>query len=295
MPCTGQQLQSLLAEGPLAGREVTAVPIEHSDDELLAVRLDPSELLDAHQAAKAVLDRSGRWPVATLTWGGDVSDVLRTGFNQVGTVADVLARDSVRVETARDALERGLLDSGLSPQDWADVQRRAAERAVGSAPPTDEILAGVGSEPTERDFEQWMLEWERANGAPDTDPGGTQEWFDPPARDCWLAFPPTDTGEDVLAYLPFWAEENVVGATPEVLIAFLRSWREQFGAELVAHWGTMLQFVVSNPPTTFDEAWTLAWDHHRVAPCTNILPGIHVREAARSLVGADRWFLHERP
>ena len=80
-----------------------------------------------------------------------------------------------------------------------------------------------------------------------------------------------------------------------LLIALLRSWRERFGAELVAHWGNMLQLVVEHPPTDADTAWELAWEQTLVAPCTIWLPGTPLREYARSLIGANRWFLHERP
>lgn len=57
----------------------------------------------------------------------------------------------------------------------------------------------------------------------------------------------------------------------------------------------MLQFVAAKPPTTLDEAFELAAQHVRVAPCTTMLPGEGVRQLARHLWGGGKWFLHERP
>jgi len=57
----------------------------------------------------------------------------------------------------------------------------------------------------------------------------------------------------------------------------------------------MLEFVVNRPPRSLDEAWALAREQELVAPCTTALPGITLREHARSLVDRDTWFIHERP
>jgi hypothetical protein len=38
----------------------------------------------------------------------------------------------------------------------------------------------------------------------------------------------------------------------------LRSWRERYGAELVASWGTMLQLSVNAPPADLQDAFELA-------------------------------------
>lgn len=79
------------------------------------------------------------------------------------------------------------------------------------------------------------------------------------------------------------------------LAAVLRSWGKRFGAEIVAAWGTMLQFVVARPPVTLDEALDLAFEHDRVAPSTLPLPGVAIRDHARALLHRDTWFLHDRP
>jgi hypothetical protein len=57
----------------------------------------------------------------------------------------------------------------------------------------------------------------------------------------------------------------------------------------------MLQCLVSRPPQTVQDAWTVAREHDLAGECTLALPGIRLRDYARALIGWDRWFLHERP
>jgi hypothetical protein len=78
-------------------------------------------------------------------------------------------------------------------------------------------------------------------------------------------------------------------------VALARRWNQQFGAELVAHYGTVLQFRVLRPPATLQQALRLAWEQQTVAECTTITRGVPLFEHARVLVGRDQWFLHERP
>ena len=92
-----------------------------------------------------------------------------------------------------------------------------------------------------------------------------------------------------MAYFDFF------GTAPEVMVAAQRRWEEQFGAELVASYGTMLQYFVRRAPTTLKQALRLAWEQERLAECTTITRGVSLLHHARVLVGRDRWFLHERP
>jgi hypothetical protein len=88
-------------------------------------------------------------------------------------------------------------------------------------------------------------------------------------------------------------DQIILSLKVEGSIAF-KAW-QAYGAELVAHFGTMLQFVVSRPPQTLDQAFALAVQQNAVAPCTLALPGVSLREHVRALMCVDKWFLHERP
>ena len=67
----------------------------------------------------------------------------------------------------------------------------------------------------------------------------------------------------------------------------LKKWHEQYEAELVCHFGTMLNFIVAKPPNTSESAFELAWEQMVIAECTIILPGVSLRDHARSLLVAD--------
>jgi hypothetical protein len=177
------------------------------------------------------------------------------------------------------------------------------------APMREEVLAALrdpdreryrwsasDGSPSENDLEYWLLaREERVTPAPAPENGDYDDWFIPTGRESHLLFLPTPQGPESLAYLDFYAiEHGVMGVTAERLIAVLSLWEERYGAELVANWGTMLQFVVSRPPATLDEAWELAVDIDLIAPSGNAAT-VHVRDTARFLWRRHTWFAHCRP
>jgi hypothetical protein len=119
------------------------------------------------------------------------------------------------------------------------------------------------------------------------------EWFEPTDMDVAVILLPTPHGWHAPAYLSFFGAEGPGGA--EKLVAILRLWHDRHGAELLAHYGTMLEFVVDRPPQTIDEAWQLAREQVLIAPCTTAPRGVPLRQHARALIGRSTWFLHERP
>jgi hypothetical protein len=104
---------------------------------------------------------------------------------------------------------------------------------------------------------------------------------------------PTAHSWEVHAYTDFYGASHPYGH--EALVRISREWSERFGAELVASWGTMLEFRVTRPPTDIATAYDLALQHSAVAPYTLVGPGVSVREHARALLHREWWLLHERP
>jgi hypothetical protein len=88
---------------------------------------------------------------------------------------------------------------------------------------------------------------------------------------------------------------SLYGINQIPVIAAAQSWHNSFGAEPVALWGTMVQFLVASPPADRELCWRTAVDHDRLGPDTLGGPGITVREHARALRVLNRWFLHARP
>jgi hypothetical protein len=81
----------------------------------------------------------------------------------------------------------------------------------------------------------------------------------------------------------------------EALVRVMRDWWERFGAELVASWGTELQFNVDRPPSDVETAYGLEREQVAVAAYTVAGPCVSVRQHARALLHRHDWYLHEKP
>jgi hypothetical protein len=64
---------------------------------------------------------------------------------------------------------------------------------------------------------------------------------------------------------------------------------------MVASWGTMLQLKVNAPPADLEDAFELSVEQWIAAPPTLALPGVTIRDHARTLWNRPEWFLHDRP
>ena len=122
---------------------------------------------------------------------------------------------------------------------------------------------------------------------------GELGWFDPSDQPLALALLPITACWEIPAFLEFYGSEGVDGAAR--LMARLRSWKDRFGAEIVAHYGTTLEFAVPFPPPTYADALELAEAQIEIAECTTALSGLSVEDLAHLLVNRSTWFLHERP
>jgi hypothetical protein len=189
-----------------------------------------------------------------------------------------------------------------------DWQLDSTRTRCGVAPAQEKVLAALrdpdrkryrwsasDGSPSEHDLEYWLFDWEeRETPTPAPEMVDHDDWFVAPELESHLLFLPTPRGPESLAYVDFYAiEQGVSRVTAERLIAVLTLWEGRYGAELVADWGTMLQFVVSRPPDTLDEAWELAVDLDLIGPSGKAW--VHVRDGARYLWRRPTWFVHCRP
>jgi hypothetical protein len=116
---------------------------------------------------------------------------------------------------------------------------------------------------------------------------GTRQWHRPPQMA--LALLPDPRGWLAPAFLSFSSCEDPERAA--ALAAVQRRWEQDHGAELVAHWGTMLQYTVARPPADPAEAYRLAGEHKDIGGSLQM----YRYELALALPGSDAWFLHDRP
>lgn len=303
-----QDLASILAGTLLSEREIAEIPILNSGETAYAIPISSREVESAWRLCRSLMPQMGRWPVATLLWtrgGATWTDQIleqdlfsRFYYQEAPNPVDVSPRtlctlaDAVEVS---DFLERQAAHRSAMVEldDVMEYHLEVTNSRCGVSLDRQAIAsARIHGQPigSELDLERFLLNWEMEQGVSLNPEDARQDWFeqDPTA----LLLLPIAQGWDTLAYLN-WFGTSDVGA--EYYIALGRSWEQRFGAELVAHYGTMLQCLVRRPPETVQEAWTLAYEHYLAGSCTLDLPGIRLRDYARALIGWDRWFLHERP
>jgi Domain of unknown function (DUF4253) len=163
----------------------------------------------------------------------------------------------------------------------------------GRAPDAAEARREVQANDSVYTLDRWLMNWEeRQRHQPSTRNDRYLNWF-------WdggpLVFLPARRSAEVCVYLDFWGEQASPGATPAAIAQIIDYWALQYDAQLIANWGTMLQFVVARPPDNLEQAWQLAVEQDLVAPHTLANPGVSVREHARILIDRPTWFLHSRP
>ena len=273
------------------GTVLDGLPIEEGlGDTWVVTGIEGSQLLPAWQAARTATAETGRWPVLTMAdeqWldaDGEQIEALEHAARTVDpwTVYHWWGSDSLITPEevhlwlpdflGQDAAEQARRDLS-SPQSLVAIERWTWERVVADPATLEQA-------------------WRRA-----TRHVGTGHWFTPldgaqvvllPTSTQWLA--------------PAWL--NYLGATEKAahielgddpgrkgLAAAIRQWEQQWGAELVASWGTMLQFVVGRRPALGEQAWQLALQHLAVGGSLQTPPW----ELALALTRSDAWFLHHRP
>lgn len=247
---------------------------------LLVADVDPGRLLQVWRAARSVVARTGRWPVLTGTGELDAEPSVEevAALEGAGRTVDpwlVYRRWRDEDPIGEDALHLyvpGLFGAGL-------VARAAAELDF---PTTRPVL------------ERWiwqtlLLDPVLAERAHDSAASlvGTRTWFTP-AR-VQLVLLPTPTQWLAPAWVSYFGA--LQRQRTEGLAAAIRQWERLWGAELVACWGTMLQFVVARRPVLDEQAWQLAEQILAVGGSLQMPPW----QLAFALTRSDAWFLHDRP
>lgn len=293
--------QSLLDAAGLGGREAYTQDAAGGGAALL-VDVSPDEMLDAWAAARAAVDRTGRWPVLCSRVSAHDGDLFsRFYFEEGSNGADssptaVLARGEAIDVDARLAELRTRYPDGLA--DWVDEEvelaREATRTDYGDAPAAADIRAAVtGGERVEIAINRYLFGWERTR-EPLTEPDvGVQDWFGSADERVTLVLLPVPQPWAVYAYLN--ALSDSCGYGQDLLVAAARRWYERYGAEPVAAFEVVTWLMVTRPPTDPDDAWRLAAEHDLLAESTLAAPGISLRQHAHLLPHLDRWVLFSGP
>lgn len=261
-------LARLLDGTPLAGSEVLAV--ERAPEVLVVVPTRELPVLEAWRLLRDLVDQTGRWPVA-ITDDGVVDEWLRyTALTELDVPASAwpwntyvddspLLADQLTLQPPLDELVRQDL---TFPTTRPTVDRWTYERLL-----DDPGLRGpwTGSS-------RWV---------------STENWFRP--QRVAYALLPTTSSWQAQGWLRYFGALGLESGRK--LLAAEREWHERWGAELVASWGTILQFVVSRRPTDPEDCWEVAGQLKAVGGSLQM----DRHDLALSLPHGNAWFLHDRP
>jgi Domain of unknown function (DUF4253) len=300
---TIEAISNLLQGSFLEGREIRQLAIDESDQSAFLIQVDRAIALAAWELMRSHLEQTKRYPILTTGWGSDdffarfyYQEEQSLGYLQSTSPAAILA-EAASPDLAGFLESQKGRDAAYFEDAVASCLIETSER-FGLAPDQSQIAALIqnGTIQSRFDIEKWLFDWELQHfsdqaglAAPNT---GYLDWFEPDGQTIPLLLLPIDNGWDALAYL-HWYGACTIGTT--VAINFLKQWHQQYGAELVCHYGTMLQLKVGRLPASPAAAFQLAWEQVAIAPCTIDLPGVSLRDHARALLSTEQWFLHERP
>jgi hypothetical protein len=298
-----QEISSLLKGSFLENRQIKTLAIPQSPQVALTMAISQAESLAAWQLLRSLVSQTQRYPVIIINWSDD--DYFSRFYYQEEQVIGKIVSTSPEaiISQVSDIDIAAFLEQQsqeLFPQYLEDALEYSLElikKQFGTSPKISEVKKLVDNQiiKSELELETWLEQWEREN-FPEAKASNLidtiyLDWFE--HNDSLdLILLPTSNGWESLAYI-HWFGASTVG-TPLVM-ALLKKWYHQYQAELVCHYGTMLQMSVGRSPDNLEEAFNLAWEQFAIAPCTLLLPGVRLREHACALLAVQRWFLHERP
>ena len=305
-----EELCKFLQGTPLAGNKIASVSVGKSQAKMFVIEVK-ADLEKAWTHMHACMEKTGRYPVLTTFWGSidlsceeDVqSEFSRSSFedewkkNRKGDEAE----DIIQAAEALDVLSvlsNQPEDDSVTLEEWVEICEDNTESHFGKVPKIADPLDFIEKNNlhTQKAIEQWFFQWEleHCDDPLSLPEGGLShmDWFDPDDNNNAIVLIPSLNSWEVPAYIN-WYGSGLYSS--EIVVALLRYWKNRYGAELVANYGTMLHLIANNPPKTPEDAFELAWQQQIIAPCTTILPGVSPRDHARALLQTSKWFLHERP
>jgi len=265
----------------LRGTVLEAFPVRDGHSGVLIIEgIDPARVLEYWRAARQVLSTTGRWPVAIAPeWHGDFPVVSPDQLAELE--AEVRGMDDTRM------FSRWINDLPKAQESWHPY----LESCFPGAGLPVAMAADLPDPVLDSDVDRWVHERVMTDLSP-LPPADQlqsdirrQDWFQPDSVD--LALLPTSSPWLAGAWLSYFGAES----DPTALIAALQRWNIRWDAELVASWGTMLQFVVGSRPQHGEATWELAGQLLAWAGSLQMSQW----QLALVLARIDTWFLHDRP
>lgn len=267
-------------EKTFRGTELEGLPVRQSDGGVLLVEgVDPGRVLESWRVARQLLPVTGRWPVATAPeWLDGFPEVSGDQFAELE--AEVRGMDNSRV------FSRWVSDLPTPQEDWyTGLEVLFPGAGLPTAMATELPKTVLEAEADRWIHERLMADPSLVSAEQMDSHVHRLDWFQPDVVD--LALLPTSSPWLANAWLPYFGAENDWVA----LVAALRRWNGRWGAELVASWGTMLQFTIGRRPQPGEEAWDVAGQLLAWGGSLQMSQW----QLALVLSRVDTWFLHDRP
>lgn len=305
-----ESLRELLSGTFLSEAEITHLDIPLTTDVALAIAVNLGNSLEAWHLLRNLLPQTQRYPVIATCWQGDYGGWQKTLHDEDFFSRFYFSEEYPDLDLSPEAIitranaltsqdldlflhERAQINTyDLEEQIFTELAN--TRNSVGQSPLESEIqeLVRVGQISHIVDLEKYLFNWELQHtpeiSIPSNQSTSYLDWYQPTGQTLALLLLPTPYSWETLAYLSWYGGSK--GAIP-----LLKKWHQLYDAELVCHYGTMLQLLVGKRPSNAEEAFGLASEQVLLAPCTTILSGVSIRDHARSLLQLNQWFIHERP
>ena len=307
------QLKELISGSALESCELAELPIPETQQMVLAIKVNHYHAQRAWQVMRAKIEETRRWPILIACWGNRTSswrqqlhqenlfdrfpfqhELDRENRENLSPEMIISGAQQIELEASLHHLS---LDAEEDLKEYLSYTILETQEQFGEAPELSLLNQLIDSEELNSplDLERWLFNWEiehfpeKATASIDN---SYIQWFEPVNEAMALLLMPTINSWEIPAYISWYGAES---CNSELVVALLKHWHRKYGAELVAHYGTMLQLLTQTLPMSPEDAFILAWEQQVIAPCTTCLPGVSLRNHTREMLHSHQWFLHERP
>lgn len=299
--------KGLLSRTSYPRAEHVSIGNEYFSSLIHAIRVDHSNARTMWSQLRTQFAESGYWPlvVSYIVNGapGSWQQVVQSETGQLFSRFYFEEEVAAKLPGMRSVDPKDIVASANSSDPVREIQRfqqrsygTAAEnagwicdsvgRTFGVAPRPEQLLRRLSEKSTSpgADLQGLAFDWLQSEG-PGLSKTHEPFWYEPKDTLAILLLP-ISSPSDALAFVHWWGCHTI--GTPSV-ICLLRDWQRQYGAELMCHYGTVLQLSVTTPITSPSDAF------HVASQLESICMQHGFVESASGLLGATHWHMHNRP
>lgn len=303
-----EDIRELLKGTFLEDAMMMELEIPRTTDIAIAIAVNSENAIEAWKLLKSHISQTERYPVLATFWNkysgskslskfeawqkAMIEEDLFSRFFFDGdyleklSPEEIIAREDLYTQNDLtqflDSQDRNYAESFEERMNW---ELEDAKASFGNAPSEAEIkAAGIK---TMVDLERYLLKWEQNLNLNPSLYYSYQDWCELD-KTMPLILLPNPHSWNALAYMHWYG-----GSKNSIYL--LKQWQEEYGAELVCLYGTVLQLFVERKPSSIEEAFELASQQIAMASWRFSKSGVSIRNHARALLNLDRWLLEDNP